>query len=171
MKAAEKDFLASGKAGAESERILGKLEQSPEFRNAETVLAYMSIPGEVLTGGFLSAWYGRKKLLLPLVTPDGLELREYRPDCLVPGYAGILEPGADSELYMPGDVDFAFVPGVAFSVDGQSGKVWRLGRGKAYYDRLLASLECRVAGVAFPFRLLDDIPVDPWDRPLDMLFL
>ena len=26
-------------------------------------------------------------------------------------------------------------------------------------------------GVAFPFRLVDRLPLDPWDRPLDLLFI
>ena len=112
-------------------------------------------------------------MLIPLVTPSGLELREYRPDCLVSGYAGIPEPSAGAPLCRPDEVDFAFVPGVAFSrgQEGEPGRIWRLGRGKACYDRLLPSLHCPVAGVAFPFRLVDRLPLDPWDRPLDLLFI
>lgn len=170
MKSREKEFLCSGAEKAESERILLELEQSREFREAGTVLAYMSIPGEVCTVEFMARWYGRKRMLIPLVTPEGLQLREYGPDRLVHGYAGILEPALDAPSARFSDVDFALVPGIAFSLDGLTGKVWRLGRGKAYYDRLLDLLECPVAGLAFPFRLIDRIPVDPWDKPLDMLF-
>lgn len=173
MKAMQREFLASGRQEQESERILGELERSPEFVSARTVLGYMAIPGEVLTEGFIRRWSAYKRMLIPLVTPSGLELREYRPDCLVSGYAGIPEPSAGAPLCRPDEVDFAFVPGVAFSrgQEGEQGRIWRLGRGKACYDRLLPSLHCPVAGVAFPFRLVDRLPLDPWDRPLDLLFI
>ena len=47
LKLRERSFLESGAAAAESQRILSALEALPEFRNANCILAYMSIPGEV----------------------------------------------------------------------------------------------------------------------------
>lgn len=49
------------------------------------------------------------------------------------------------------------------------GKVRRLGRGKGFYDRLLPQLRCPAIGICYPFRVLDAVPADPWDRPLDGL--
>ena len=112
MKAMQREFLASGRQERESERILGEMERSPEFASARTVLGYMAIPGEVLTESFIRRWSAYKRMLIPLVTPSGLELREYRPDCLVSGYAGIPEPSSGAPLCRPDEVDFAFVPGV-----------------------------------------------------------
>ena len=45
-----------------------------------------------------------------------------------------------------------------------------MGRGKGFYDRLLPQLKCPVAALAFPFRLLESIPLDDWDVPVKYLF-
>jgi 5-formyltetrahydrofolate cyclo-ligase len=67
---------------------------------------------------------------------------------------------------MPQDVDFAVVPGLAFTPDGQ-----RMGRGKGYYDRLIPQLTHAVkVSVAFPFQLCEQIPQDPWDERVDVVF-
>lgn len=171
MKALEAGFLASGAELAESQRILAAVEACPAFQTASVVLAYMSMRGEVRTEDRVRRWSREKTVLLPLVVPDGLELRIYEEGKLAAGYAGIAEPSTQARLYEASAVEFAIVPGIAFAHDPSSpSKIWRMGRGKAFYDRLLPALHCPVAGVCFPFRVLDSIPVDPWDRPLDLLF-
>ena len=160
-------FLRSGQARTESERILAEAEALPAFRDAACVLVYMALPDEVQTAPLLERWTGRKRLALPRVCGEELELREYRPGCLDEGYRGIFEPSPDSPLVDPNEVDIAIIPGTAFAERG--GKVWRLGRGKGFYDRLLPKLHCPAVGICYPFRVLPDIPTDPWDRPLDGL--
>lgn len=167
MKRREAKFLASGTARTESARILGRIEALPEFASARTVLVYSAIPGEVLTDGFLRCWHGRKRLVLPRVCGDDLELCEYDPAHLAPGYRGILEPSADAVAVGADEIDFALVPGVAFA-RRPDGRLSRLGRGKGYYDRLLPHLKCKKAGVFFDFRLVDEIPTDDWDVPIDL---
>jgi 5-formyltetrahydrofolate cyclo-ligase len=59
------------------------------------------------------------------------------------------------------------VPGLAFSTrDGT-----RLGRGKGYYDRILARLrpDARVIGIAFAMQMLNEVPRLPHDRCMDSL--
>ena len=43
----------------------------------------------------------------------------------------------------------------------------RLGRGKGFYDRLLASEGPLKVGVCFDFQFFERIPVEPHDRPVD----
>ena len=160
-------FLRSGQARAESERILSEAEALPAFRDAACVLVYMALPDEVQTAPLLERWAGRKRLVLPRVAGEELELREYHPGSLNEGYRGIYEPSPDSPLVDPNEVDIAMIPGMAFAE--KDGKVWRLGRGKGFYDRLLPKLHCPAVGICYPFRVLPDIPTDPWDRPLDGL--
>lgn len=59
--------------------------------------------------------------------------------------------------------DAVLVPALAVSPAGQ-----RLGRGGGSYDRALARVEPRrpVAALVFEDELLDDVPADPWDRPV-----
>jgi len=54
------------------------------------------------------------------------------------------------------------VPGLAFDRSGN-----RLGRGRGYYDRLLAPASGRKTGVFFQFQELDAVPGEPNDRRLD----
>ena len=63
------------------------------------------------------------------------------------------------------EIDFAIIPGVAFAKAGEKWK--RLGRGGGYYDRLIPELHCRTVAPAFDFQIMDDIPCDSWDRPVD----
>ncbi len=57
------------------------------------------------------------------------------------------------------------IPAVAYDRNGN-----RLGRGKGFYDRLLASTKARKVGVAYDFQLIDDdIPVDAHDVPVDIV--
>ena len=93
-----------------------------------------------------------------------LELREYDPLKLAPGAFGILEPGEDSALVDPSEIELAVLPGMAFDRCGS-----RLGRGKGYYDRFLACIEemgaqPELVGVCPYGHLLPDIPTEPHDR-------
>ncbi len=56
--------------------------------------------------------------------------------------------------------DFIAVPGVGFAPDGA-----RVGRGKGYYDRLLASLPnaSTTVGIAFACQILNRLPTEPHD--------
>lgn len=155
----------SGEESSEwSGTIWNKVERLPQFRDAGCVLLYMSIPGEVETGKFIERWCGVKKIAIPLVCGERLELRKYDINHLQRGYKDILEPSQDAEIISPSEIDLAIVPGMAFS--RCNGKVSRLGRGGGFYDRLLPELECPVIGVAFSFRITDNVPLEPWDVPL-----
>ena len=162
MKQRAKAFGQDREAEA-SALIMKRLEQVPEFAAARTVLMYMSIPGEVQTAGFIAQC--PKRIAIPLVSGDELELRLYDPALLVPGYRGILEPSPQAARVDPSEIDFAVIPGVAF--ERKDGKVWRMGRGKGFYDRLLPRLHCPVWAAAFAYRLVSGLPLDPWDAPLD----
>lgn len=148
-----------------SEKILKQLEETELFRQASCVALYYSIPGEVQTAGFLEKWFDKKQLLLPLVVGDDLRLLPYKgKDSLQPGAFGIPEP-VDTETTIPESmVDLIIVPGVAF--DRQLN---RMGRGKGYYDRLLSTLKVPKIGICFDFQLHDTIPIEPFDKKMDLI--
>ncbi len=131
------------------------------WRAAGTVLLYHALPDEVDTASLLSnALLMGKRVLLPRVVGDELELRIYTPDTLQQGAFGIMEPMG--EVFPPSAypaIDLAIVPGVAFDRHAS-----RLGRGKGYYDRLLPLLpNAYKIGLCFSFQLLDYVPCEEHD--------
>ena len=127
------------------------------------MLLYHSLPDEVDTHAFIRRWSARKRILLPVVKGDDLELRLYTgDDCLTEGAFHIDEPtGTAFTDYAA--IDLAVIPGVAFDRRGN-----RLGRGKGYYDRLLPRIPTAYKlGLCFPFQLLDQIPAEAHDIPMD----
>jgi len=149
---------------SETELVWRNIENSSEFKEASCVLIYLDIPGEVPTREFIDKWRDIKRFAVPRVVGETLELFEYDPLKLSSGYKGISEPSPDAVRITTEEVRLALVPGVAFALDGD--KVWRMGRGKGFYDRLLPSLDCPKFGIFYSFRLLDSIPLDEWDVPL-----
>lgn len=165
MRLKEKDFLESGKAAGEDRIVISALECTPLFSQASTILAYMSMSGEVSTHEAIARWHeAGKRIVLPLVCGDELKLKEYAPSSIKEGYRGILEPSDDAQDVPAEEVELAIIPGIAFTENGL-----RMGRGKGYYDRLLPALDCPKYGICYSFRVVDGIPTDPWDAPLDGL--
>lgn len=126
-------------------------------------MLYHSLKDEVDTHAFIRKWSREKRILLPVVTGDDLELRLYTgPEDLTVGAYGIEEPtGARFTDYAA--IGLIVVPGVAFDRDGN-----RLGRGKGYYDRLLPRIPSAYKiGICFPFQLVDEVPAEPFDIRMD----
>lgn len=88
---------------------------------------------------------------------------------LQPGLFGVPEPPVSSLLSFGHDMTALIVPGVAF--DEQGG---RMGFGKGYYDRVIASLPKRplLIGVAHPFQLqASPLPMTTTDQRMDYIIL
>jgi 5-formyltetrahydrofolate cyclo-ligase len=61
-------------------------------------------------------------------------------------------------------LDLVLVPGVGFDLQGR-----RLGRGRGFYDRLLADVDGIKCGVAFEEQVVSEIPVGPRDVRLNFI--
>lgn len=143
--------------------ILKKLEELPEFKEANTVMLYWSMKDEVFSHEFVSKWAKKKKVILPCVKGQTLDLKVFEGvENLVDGENyGIPEP--DGPVFMAEDeIDLILIPGVAFDRNNN-----RMGRGKAYYDRLLQSLSAFKVGICFDFQVLDHVPIDEHDIKMD----
>lgn len=163
--AAKKSAFSSSELLERSENLLRWLEACPLFQRARQVALYHALPGEVQTAAFIERWYRQKRLFLPLVVGDDLRLLRYTgPESLQVGSFGIWEPKPDGEEAKEEEIDLIIVPGVAF--DRQC---HRLGRGRGFYDRLLTSLNVPKVGICFDFQLVDAVPVEPFDCPMDLV--
>ncbi|MTK53015.1 5-formyltetrahydrofolate cyclo-ligase [Paludibacter sp.] len=143
-----------------SEKVVQNIEQCEEFHTAHSVLCYWPLSDEVQIDSLIEKFWHEKQFYLPVVSGDKLELKLFEGrDKMQIGAFGILEP--TGETYS-GDVDLVIVPGVAFDLQGH-----RLGRGKGYYDQFLPSTKAYKVGVAFRLQIVENIPVDEWDIPVD----
>lgn len=146
-----------------SSEVLSRLEETKLFRKASCIAFYHALPGEVETADFIRKWASEKTFLLPVVEGDDLRLVSYNGDhTLKSGVFGILEPDDSCSSVPESEIDLFIIPGVAFDR-----KKNRLGRGKGYYDRLLSSLHAPKIGLCFDFQLHDNIPVEPFDIPMN----
>lgn len=147
-----------------SKIIIAQVEALPEFISASCILCYHSLPDEVNTHTFIEKWAKEKTILLPVVQNDTLAIRKYEQKTTCkPGPFQILEPVGDNFLDYK-SIDLILLPGVAFDKKGN-----RLGRGKGYYDKLLTRIPGLKIGICFEFQLVDAIPADKWDIPVNRI--
>ena len=145
-----------------SAALLNQLEEHPRFIASKTILMYYSLGDEVQTHDFVEKWHREKKILLPVVQGDILELRHYTgKDCLCAGAYHIEEPGGENFTDYE-EIELGIIPGVSFDRQGN-----RLGRGKGYYDKLLALLHSYNIGICYQFQAQDELPTEPFDRTMD----
>jgi len=148
-----------------SAAIAGLIERLPELATASAVLAYGAMPDEVDAAPLVAALRARGvRIALPRVDGERLTLHWHEADApLRAGAFGLMEPVPEAPPAAPGEIDLVIVPGVAFDAACN-----RLGMGAGYYDRLLAEMPRAVTiGVAFDEQVVDEVPCEPHDLPLD----
>lgn len=135
----------------------------PEWRKAEIICLYMSLPEEVDTKPLLAAALTEKKqVVFPRVDHERLVLYQIRSiKDFTRGAYHILEPKKSIPLVDPASVDLFIVPGVAFDLNG-----YRLGHGKGYYDRLLAGISVPILGLAYEIQIVAEVPHTSYDVPM-----
>lgn len=146
-----------------SEAILEMIEQDSDFISAKIVFAYWSLTDEVQTHNFINKWYKKKQILLPVIDGNNLLLRKYvGPNRMKEeGNYKILEPTSTNFHDLP-SIDYVLVPGVAFDYKNN-----RMGRGKAFYDKLLISINAKKVGICFDFQMFETVPTDRFDIKMD----
>lgn len=150
-----------------SRKISEQLAETSVLRNAKHIGLYSARDWEV---DLSFVWAKRPgQCFYPKTIPQTIELHFFPVQDLSelnPAYAGILEPkGNTPRLVDWKDTDVVLVPGVCFDRNGG-----RIGYGKGYYDRFLATLPKGVKkwGVCFSQQISDAfLPLEPTDIRLD----
>jgi 5-formyltetrahydrofolate cyclo-ligase len=148
---------------AESVRLCGLLIGTDRWQAAATILLFAPLTNEPDLWPLLTtARAAGKTVALPRfdsATQNYRAARIQNPEAdLVTGAFSIREPAAHCPEVPLNRLDLVLVPGVAFDAQG-----WRLGRGKGFYDRLLAQVCGTTCGVAFDEQIVETIPVEPHD--------
>ncbi|NET40475.1 5-formyltetrahydrofolate cyclo-ligase [Okeania sp. SIO2B3] len=153
-----------------SDRLCHHLQNLSLFQKSQTVLAYFSFRQEVdLSLLFINnrenPTVSIKNWGFPRCVKKSLFWHIWQPgNSLQKGYYGILEPESNAPLLHSSEVDLILIPAVACDING-----YRLGYGSGFYDRMLSSEEWAskpTIGIVFEFAYLQQLPIDPWDRPL-----
>jgi 5-formyltetrahydrofolate cyclo-ligase len=147
----------------------------PAYASARTVMWYVDAGSEVRTRHTLpTALAHGKRVVVPWCVVETNELELFLLEDmseLVEGAYKILEPRSElrdrpTKRVKPEQLDLVMVPGTAFDLRGA-----RMGQGKGYYDRLLASARANapLVALAFDCQVFDEIPVAPHDVFMDVV--
>ncbi|WP_425615930.1 5-formyltetrahydrofolate cyclo-ligase [Anatilimnocola sp. NA78] len=157
-----------------SAAICQRLMTFPLWAAANTVSIYVDFRDEVQTRLLLdAAWASGKQVTVPFCKPDktlGMFALASLGE-LQPGKFGILEPPRPLQkdplrLISPPQHDLLVTPGLAFDHACQ-----RMGYGVGHYDRLIPLLraDCLKIGLAFDAQVVEHLPTEPHDAPLDLI--
>ena len=158
-----RSMLLEAEKMSAADEVFEQLEKTAAFLLADRILMYHSLPDELSTHRFLDKWHGRKSFYLPRVNGVNLEILPYDESRLELGAFHIEEPTGNNTVPAE-DIELVIVPAVAYDRSGN-----RLGRGKGFYDRLLATTKATKVGVGYEFQIVDEIPAEPHDVKMDMV--
>ena len=143
----------------ESHRVCEQVLSWLEPRRPAPTLVWMAMPGEL----DLDPVVVRLPMIEWLTTrtpPAGpLTVHSYHSPLQLHRY-GFHQPVASASQVPPTRIEVALVPGLTFDIRGG-----RLGRGKSYYDRLLAGLSPTAlrVGVTLERLMTETVPIEPHD--------
>jgi 5-formyltetrahydrofolate cyclo-ligase len=149
-----------------SQSICVQLENWPIFQQSQAILTYMPIKSEVDLTPLLTR-HPKKQWILPRILPEEehrMIFHPYDAGRLVRHPFGMAEPAADLPTVQPEAIQLALVPGLAFDRRG-----WRLGYGGGYFDRFLKDFSGVSLGVVFHTLLLNEVPHDSFDVPMQWI--
>lgn len=164
-KLAERMAINTDLRSAGSLKIIEKIEQIPQFQNAQSILAYYPFKNEVDIGPLIKKYIRTKKILLPRIKDHSICVYEIKKlKDLHEGTYNIMEPHQNCLQHDTKNISIILVPALAFDLSGN-----RLGYGKGYYDFLLKNTTSIKIGLGYDFQILKKIPVQPHDQKMDMI--
>ncbi len=164
--------ISSDNLHSKSLMIAEKLNELDLVKRAELIMCYVSFGSEVFTHEIINTWLSQgKQVCVPRVlktkgkSMEAVKISSFEE--LEPGTYGVLEPtSGQKNIVSPDSIDVVIVPGCAFDINRN-----RMGYGAGYYDRFLELISdnCLKVGVAFDFQIMDEIPCEEHDIPMDII--
>jgi len=161
--------MSAAQRHAGSAKICARLRDLAAWKNAKSVLLFAPMPAEPDIWPLLAeALAAGKAVALPRFNAAvrnyvAVRVLDWRND-VVSGHFGIREPTVRCPEVPLNHLDLFLVPGIVFDWHGH-----RLGRGKGFYDRLLANLSGVKCGIAFDEQVVKAVPVGPSDVRMDFV--
>ncbi|PWJ41064.1 5-formyltetrahydrofolate cyclo-ligase [Sediminitomix flava] len=159
--------LSTEEVNAQAEKLTVQLIDFVEKENVSCVHTYLPIQNELNTLPFVEYCLSKG---IKIIVPKTLGERQMKNldleslEDLVEGKYKTLYP--KSEKVFEGNYDMIIVPALAYDTNGG-----RLGYGAGYYDTFLKQHPHAVKiGLAYPFQVVESVPMEEHDVPLDMLF-
>lgn len=149
-----------------SQQIKQFLSEITEFKQAKSIFCYISYLDEVETHALISRFIEQNlTLAVPKIINKtemlAIPLKDFSD--LEPDKMGILTPKSSQPA--TSSFDIAITPGLGFTEKGE-----RLGYGRGYYDRWFEKNEVKTKiGIAYEVQIVDELPVEETDIPLDIL--
>ncbi|MBN1972923.1 MAG: 5-formyltetrahydrofolate cyclo-ligase [Sedimentisphaerales bacterium] len=153
-----------------SRQACKNLAELPQFQEAETIMMYLSLPYEIDTSeAILQCWKSGKTVAVPKISWEQRHMIPVQINSLETGFStgalGLRNPISGVPVPFE-DIDLVVTPALGYDKKGN-----RLGRGGSYYDRFFANEKLRAykCGFAFAEQIIDSIPVNENDKPVDSL--
>ena len=142
--------------------IIDKVLALKEIKTNDTFMVYNSFGNEVKTDRLIKTLKSQNKIVALPITIDSDMLagvpigNEYEKSSL-----GVLEPKSYTVIENPSVI---IIPLVACDKN-----LNRIGMGKGFYDRFLKDKNCLKVGICYDFQVVENIPKNPTDIPLDII--
>ena len=171
--AAYRESLSPQERTRRSAEIINRLWTLPAIASAQVVHCYWPLPqqGEIDTRPFIDRFHEADgTVALPVVTsfeagaPTMTACRYEGRDQLRKNRWGLAEP-RDTRSVPPETLDAVVVP--AFGAGRRDGH--RIGHGRGFYDAFLANVEAPAIGLVYDGCLVDQVPAESHDVPMDVI--
>lgn len=149
----------------QSSIIFKHIETLDVFKNSQNILLYWSLDDEVSTHDFVNKWSEKKTIFLPVIDGETLKIVRFidQKQLIKETKFGVCEPCGE-QLIDTNKLDLIIVPGVAFDINNN-----RMGRGRAFYDKLLKTTPALKIGICFPCQLFPQVPFDDNDIKMNIV--
>lgn len=162
----KRNLLAKKEIIDKSRKIENNLFNLEYYKKSEIIMFFVSFNNEVNTHDMIKKSLKDKTVIVPKVAHSEIEPSVIIDlDNLVPsGKFGILEPIEAMKIAYK-NIDLILVPGIVFDKEGH-----RIGYGFGYYDKFLKKVPKAIkVGLAFDFQVMDKIPKEMHDVPVDVI--
>lgn len=150
-----------------NEKICASLYCLKQYKEARTIMAYLSTDTEVSVDSFIEkALIDNKKVYVPYCVSYGMmkAVRLMSLNEVEFGRYGIRIPIKYDEMIENDKIDLVVVPGVAFDKKGG-----RLGMGAGFYDRFIKENSFCI-GVGWQVQIAqEELPMDKHDKFMDII--